>query len=236
MKEADTSLRIALLNVSHLPAIVDANFRRILEDIDGVEVVTYDGRGRSFPDDDEVDAVVITGSIDSVNDGIPYVIAARRWIRSVDVPIFGVCFGHQLLATAYGGDVGPMREDELGYCEITIDRPDDPVFNGLPEQLVSFVCHHDTVVTPPPLAIVLARNEHGIQALRLGSSVSVQFHPEATRAYAEQLIDELEFSEDMRSEANMTITDANVTAARELRTLLTNFVAELRSESSTHDG
>ncbi|WP_162991442.1 type 1 glutamine amidotransferase [Halostella salina] len=201
-----------------------ANFRRLIDPIDGVEPVEYDVRGLELPDDDEVGAAVITGSVDSVNDDRPYVRALREWVRNSDVPIFGVCFGHQIIADALGGTVARMRDPELGYRTLTVDRPDDPLFDGLPAELTAFACHGDAVVDPPPDATVLASNDRGVQALRAGRNVSIQFHPEVDPEFARTLLGDVTASEDDRVEALATVTAANYRESLRTRVLFRNFL------------
>lgn len=220
-------MRVALLNVSHLPAAAETNFRRAFDPIEDVELVVYDARNLELPESGTVDAAVITGSIDSVNDDHEYVRALREWVRAAEVPKMGVCFGHQLVATAFGGEVARMPDRELGFRRITVDRPGDPLFEGVPERPVVFLCHEDTVVSPPPDATVLASNEHGVQALRRGRDVTVQFHPEVDAAHARQLLAALPIPEGTRADALETVTEGNAAAAREVRRLFGNFVAGL---------
>lgn len=235
MARSNGRMRVALLNVSHTPAAAAANFRRAFQSIDDVDLVAYDARNLELPEPGAVDAAVVTGSIDSVNDDLEYVRAAREWLRTADVPVFGVCFGHQLVASAFGGEVAHMPERELGYRRIALDRPDDPLFDGVADRPTAFLCHEDTVVEPPAGATVLASNEYGIQALRLGRTVSVQFHPEVDGAHARRLLAELDLPAEWRERALETVTDANATAASRLRRLFENFVAHLDEEPDGDD-
>lgn len=226
-------MRVGLLNVSHLPAATEANFRRAFEPVDDVDLVVYDARNLELPAPGAVDAAVVTGSIDSVNDDRAYVNAVREWVRETDVPVLGVCFGHQLVATAFGGRVERLPEWELGYHRVALERPGDPLFDGLPPEPMVFESHEDRVVAPPPGATVLASNERGIQALRLGRTVSVQFHPEADGDHARRLLGELDLPAADRADALATVTDGNAAAALATRRLFENFVAGVRAGDDT---
>ena len=201
-----------------------------LDSIDGAEVIAYDTRNLEFPEDGAVDAAIVTGSIDSVNDDLEYVHAARRWVRSATVPMFGVCFGHQLIGMAFGGEVARMPERELGYRRITLDRPEDPLFEGISERPMVFLCHEETVVEPPPDATVVASNDRGIQAFRRGRTVSVQFHPEASEEHARRLLTELELPATARKNALATVTEENAESARRPRRVFENFIDGLDGE------
>lgn len=224
----DGPLTVALLNVSHLPTHAEANFRRAFEPVAGVELVAYDARNLELPDPGSVDAAVLSGSIDSVNDDREYVRAVREWVRTADVPVFGVCFGHQLIATAFGGEVARMPDRELGYRRLSLDRPDDPLFDGLPAEPTAFLFHEDTVVEPPPGATVLASNDRGVQAMRVGGCVSVQFHPEVDEAHARRLLDAIDLPAESRAAALETVTRENAETASVLGRLFENFVTDLR--------
>lgn len=226
MTQGGNPVRVALLNVSHMPEATETNFRRVFESIDNSELVVYDTRSLELPDPDTIDAVIITGSIDSVTDDHEYIHVLREWLQTTDVPVFGVCFGHQLVATVFGGEVTRMPERELGYRHITLDRPGDSLFEGLPADPTVFLCHEDTVVTPPPNATILASNETGIQAMRLGKNVSVQFHPEVDGEHAQRLLTELDLPRKARMRALATVTDANAESALRLRRIFESFIDE----------
>src|SRR5450432_2944748 len=113
----------------------------------------------SFPDCESVAAIVITGSISSVTERAPWMLRAEAYIRDViraETPLLGICFGHQLMAQALGGDVKRNpRGREIGTVEVT-RYLDDPLFDGLPHELHVNSSHVDTVVSLPPGATVIA--------------------------------------------------------------------------------
>ncbi|MDO8364417.1 MAG: type 1 glutamine amidotransferase [Actinomycetota bacterium] len=96
--------------------------------------------------------------------------AARR-----GVPIFGICFGNQVLAHALGGTVYKAPEPEIGWMGIDTDLP--AVIAAGP-----WMQWHYDVVTLPGHATELARSAAGPQAWRLGRVFATQFHPEANEA------------------------------------------------------
>ena len=96
--------------------------------------------------------------------------AARR-----GVPVFGICFGNQVLAHALGGTVEKAREPEIGWMNIVSDLP-LVIAEG------PWMQWHYDVVTVPGHAVELARSAAGPQAWRLGRMFSTQFHPEANEA------------------------------------------------------
>ena len=131
-------------------------------------------------------AALITGSPAMVTDREPWSEATARWLRAAaddGLPVFGVCYGHQLLAQAFGGQVDyNPRGREIGTqdVELTGEAGDDALLAGLPTHFPAQMQHSQTVTVPPPDARVLARSAlDAHQFLRYSPViVSAQFHPE----------------------------------------------------------
>jgi GMP synthase (glutamine-hydrolysing) len=150
----------------------------------------------------DVWAVVITGSAASVPDRLPWMIHTEHWLGEVlwtGTPIFGICFGHQLLAKLLGGEVQRNpRGREIGTRTLERLRPSalpppDPasIFAGIPDRFEAQVTHVDSVVRLPRGAEALARSDlEDHHAIRFTETCyGVQFHPEmdaeVMRAYVE---------------------------------------------------
>jgi GMP synthase-like glutamine amidotransferase len=135
----------------------------------------------AFPDLTSYDVVVPLGArwpvydpaLDSAWVGTE--IAQVRHAHDAGVAVLGVCFGGQLLAAAFGGSVSRSSAPELGWFDLDTDDtavvPEGPWFQW----------HFDRW-TPPPGAIEISRNASASQALTLGRSMAVQFHPELDSA------------------------------------------------------
>lgn len=154
--------------------------------------------GAALPPAEECAGAVITGSHAMVTDNLPWSLRTERWITSLlrsEVPIFGICYGHQLLARAAGGEVGyHPHGQEIGTVQIELldAAADDVVFGSLPRRLLAHATHTQTVLRLPPGAVHLATNDfEPNHAFRIGRCAwGVQFHPEYNAAIMRSYIDE----------------------------------------------
>jgi len=136
-----------------------------------------------LPDFERFSGLIISGSPANVPTREPWILAVERELAravAAEVPIFGICFGHQLLGQALGGSVTRNpRGLEVGTVALE-PLADDPVLTGLSGTRWVNMAHFDSVVTLPPGARVLARtaqDEHA--AVYFGARAwGVQFHPE----------------------------------------------------------
>lgn len=140
--------------------------------------------GAAFPDPAKLEAILITGSAAGVYDDFAWLDPLRAFIRTAyaaDTPMLGICFGHQIMADALGGDV---RKSEKGWGlgRHTYGVASRPPFlaTDLPE--LSIACsHQDQVIVPPAEAAVFLASEftpNAGLAYRNGKALSLQPHPE----------------------------------------------------------
>lgn len=158
-----------------------------------VRIVRVDA-GEALPEPAEIAGAVITGSAAMVTERTPWSEHTAGWIRDAmdaETPLFGVCYGHQLMAHALGGTVGwlPVGR-EIGTESITrLSQDDAPDLRELPPSFPAQTTHRQSVLEPPSGAEVLARSQRDPhQLLRYApNALSSQFHPEFTpefmRAY-----------------------------------------------------
>lgn len=161
--------------------------RREVGDTWGGEWLEHDVRGHApLPEPNMAAGFIMTGSSSSVTERAPWMLRAEEHVRAVvaaKAPLFGICFGHQLIAQALGGLVAKNpRGREIGTVEVRVlpHEPRDPVLDGLGDTFRANHTHVDSVVRLPPGARVLAATDlEENAAYALGETVKcVQFHPE----------------------------------------------------------
>ncbi|AIR86595.1 glutamine amidotransferase [Pantoea sp. BL1] len=143
--------------------------------------------GEELPAFDRVSGAILSGSWAMVTDHADWSERTAAWIRGAmeaELPLLGVCYGHQLMAYALGGKVGDNPNGwERGLKTLTQQAQRDPWLATLPGEFQAWLSHRQSVISPPQHAVVLAQSElDGCQILRYSpQALSVQFHPEFTR-------------------------------------------------------
>lgn len=188
-------MKIAILDLTQHPLPLLSGIRRAGECIEDwlspgfldtkFEIFDIAGGMDHVPSMRNFDALIVSGSERSVYDEISWyldVCHALYESRDMGKPIFGICFGHQIMASTFGGVVRRSSEDDfLGIKEFV--HSDGHRFNR-------FVWHHDQVTRPPNCATVVASSDYcPFASLEYDfPAFSVQYHPEFEKKYFEKLL------------------------------------------------
>ena len=141
----------------------------------------------------EVDGYITTGARAGVYDGLDWYNNLVEVIRAIDraeIPLVGICFGHQAIADALGGQVQVSDKGwGIGVRQYEIAANPDWMSPEC-EQFSVPVCHQDQVITLPKGSELLASNDHCENFLVQFTPTSLGFqgHPEFTVDYVDTLI------------------------------------------------
>jgi GMP synthase-like glutamine amidotransferase len=158
------------------------------------DIVTYDVEAGGLPvSPDAHAAFLVTGSPAGVYDDLPWIGPLKAFLRSAKgkAKLVGVCFGHQIMAEAFGGRV---EKSERGWgvgLQTLAVRGSAPFLGS--ERTVSIpASHQDQIVLQPPASRVLAASlfsPYGVLAYEDQPALSMQFHPEFSPDFARALIE-----------------------------------------------
>ncbi len=178
-----------LLVFQHIDCEHPGIFRNFME-ADDVEWDTVElDENEVIPDFSGYDALMVMGGPMDVwqTDQHPWLVkeieAIEKWVRQ-GRPYLGFCLGHQLLAVAMGGKVGPSKRPEIGVLPVSVKAEGKAhwLFKDCAEQLVSLQWHSAEVTQLPEHGTSLAESAAcAVNAMSWGErAVSVQFHVELT--------------------------------------------------------
>jgi GMP synthase (glutamine-hydrolysing) len=161
--------------------------------------------GDPLPDWRGFDAIVAMGgpmgAVDE--DEHPWLVDEKRLIAEAvrsGLPFWGVCLGVQLLAASLGARVYPGSAPEVGLLPVTLtdEALADPVFAGMPDELLSLQWHGDTFDLPDGATRLAGSPAYPNQAFRVGAAAyGVQFHLEVSPALAREWADVPAYAESL---------------------------------------
>ncbi len=179
-----------VLVLQHIACEHPGIFRDFMAE-DGIEwrAVELD-EGEPIPDLDGYDVLVSMGGPMDVwqKDEHPWIAselaAIREWVGQSRRPFLGFCLGHQLLAEALGGEVGPAAQPEIGVMPVRLTDAGcaSPFLKDVPDEFRCLQWHSAEVVRPPPGAeILISSSACAVNALSWADhAFSIQFHVELT--------------------------------------------------------
>jgi GMP synthase (glutamine-hydrolysing) len=140
-------------------------------------------------EDNPISGIILLGSASSVHDKLPWQSALADWLRPCilsAIPIFGICFGHQMIAHMLGGQVGFARADrkKLTGTRRVVFSP-DRLWGNQQEGLLC-VSHAEAVLQAPDCMNVVGRSEDITIDAAAHKTLPIwtyQTHPEATTSF-----------------------------------------------------
>ena len=170
------------------------------------------------------DAWIITGSPCSVYNCEAWMVNLEeemKNIQSSQIPVLGICFGHQLIAKSFGGKVELNPNGwELGAypVQFTAAGKKSQLFSGMEENAIVYESHQDSVTVLPENAIELARNNKGNQAFMIHDNFyGVQLHPEFSWEVIKMYVS-------IRSAMGVKVDDLSVPETTQGELVLFNFI------------
>ena len=148
----------------------------------GKEAKIVNSKSGGMEDAEGAEALILSGGPASVTDVDPALsgeVVKRVW-EGWDVPLLGICFGHQLIAHVLGGKVEKGPSAEYGLGKIVVDK-EDLLFRGVPKEFRAWVSHFDEIRGMPEGFVSLAHSEVcAVEAMghKERGIFSTQFHPE----------------------------------------------------------
>ena len=179
-----------VLVLQHIAIEHPGVFRDFLRE-DGIEWTAVElDEGEPIPDLDDYGALWVMGGPMDVweDDEYPWLeperVAIREAVVERKMPFFGFCLGHQLLAQALGGDVGPAAVPEIGILEVELTEAGraSSIYRGVTPIHSCLQWHGAEVLRAPPGSRILARSRDcAVQALGVADhAFSIQYHVEIT--------------------------------------------------------
>ena len=127
----------------------------------------------------ELDGLLLSGGAARV--GLTGELGNCAEYLTLEIPILGICAGHQFMARHYGGDCGESVTPEFGAMEITLVDGGGGMFIETPETQVVWESHNDEVtIVPENFHITASSPSCRVQAMEnnAGTRFGLQFHPE----------------------------------------------------------
>ncbi|RJU86072.1 MAG: hypothetical protein DWC02_05240 [Candidatus Poseidoniales archaeon] len=160
--------------------------------------------GKRIDEPQECDVIVITGSRRNVSQWEPWMDEVSDLIRTCSVPLYGICFGHQIICKALGGDVIRAENNSAFIAEVTYND------GTKAKQLFT---HQDHVVNPGEMEVIgsadhceIAVCQHPTRPIK-----TVQYHPEAVQSVLEYSLECGDMTSLERNNFGDAIQDLDVT-------------------------
>ena len=107
-------------------------------------------------------------------------LSSSSWIKDIEIPLLGICFGHQLIGLQFGAMVKKMKEDRI-FQDVEISE-DSPLFNRLPRIIEMQEDHCEFASVPQNFKLLASSDSCFNEAMghKEKHIYGVQFHPESS--------------------------------------------------------
>lgn len=154
----------------------------------GAELVIWLAEQQIAPPDGDFSGLIILGGHMNAHEDDSYphlkqVVELIHQFQAENKPIMGVCLGAQLIARAFGSQVYPHRQPELGFSPLRVIEPlaTEPWLQHCPADLHIMQWHFDTFDLPGQATLLMTNDICQHQAYRIGTNIyGFQFHLEVT--------------------------------------------------------
>ncbi|WP_316859640.1 gamma-glutamyl-gamma-aminobutyrate hydrolase family protein [uncultured Cohaesibacter sp.] len=185
-----------------------------------LDFASYQVFEQQFPENEyECDGWIVTGSLHSAYEQLDWMLRLEELIRKAienDRPIIGICFGHQIMATAMGGRVEKAPSGKWGAAvhnyALVIDPKERPEWmDGTADHFSLQASHQDQVTRLPDGACLLGGNDfcpNGFIAYGT-SGMSMQLHPELSSGIITTMLHKRRGEQMSEEDADFAISHAN---------------------------
>ncbi len=177
------------LKHGHYPTMFERLLKPHMPEIDCPSWAALDGQ--TLPTPDACDGFLITGSAFGAYEDHQWIRDTETFVRACQAagtPLVGICFGHQVIAQALGGQVGKSDKGwGVGIHHYTVAG--DAAWMTGPKRFGAIVSHQDQVLEAPPGAEIIAQSDFcPVAGYRIGDTVfTLQCHPEMSTGFAADL-------------------------------------------------
>ena len=127
----------------------------------------------------ELDGIILSGGAARV--GLTGELGNCGAYLELEIPVLGICAGHQFMAGHYGGSAAEAEAPEFGAAQIQLINGGGKLFQGTPDEQTVWESHNDEVDTDPDGFFITASSEscrvQGMENTE-GDRFGLQFHPE----------------------------------------------------------
>ena len=143
-----------------------------------------------FEEAKDANGIIISGApILVTEENMDSYIESSQWIKTTNIPILGICFGHQLIGIQYGSIAKKMKEDR-DMQEIEVFES-SPIFTRLPRVIEMQEDHCEFISVPNHFKLLASSDNCFHEAMEHEHKpiYGIQFHPEVSGNHGSMIIE-----------------------------------------------